>query len=204
MVASIIRSTNLNSRQAYRRLLSLPAWIRWGVGIAAPLVVIGSALVVGAEPRSLATILVSVLLMAVVVTDLCWRRIFNWVTGPILAWVLGLAAFVGQSTFADALIGAAVCFGAMLVLHLLFGGGEGDVKLFAVIGAALGARDGFDVLMLGYLLAAMFAMLIVVVRGQRRVADLALSRPVVTSPLMGGHLPMAPFFGVAMALISVS
>ncbi|MBX7106957.1 MAG: A24 family peptidase [Gemmataceae bacterium] len=179
-------------RDLYRSLIRVPAVGRWAAGFALPVIVGVPSLAIGCSPGETACLVLVALLAVVTVTDLLWRRIFNWLVGPALLAALGLAAAGG--TLPAALLGASSCFAAMLSLYVLFGGGEGDVKLFAVVGAALGVHAGIEVLLGGHLLAAGVAILIVLARLARRR----------TGSLLAGHLPMAPFFALAAALVAVT
>jgi len=88
-------------------------------------------------------------------TDLRRRVIPNWVTYPALAGCLGLAAFrSGSAGFVDSVLGALVCGGVLLLAWLAGALGGGDVKLGALIGAALGWAEGLNALMWTFTLAA--------------------------------------------------
>lgn len=166
----------------YRRYASLPASHRWAVGFAGP---IALGALFGAAG------VVAWVLAVSVVTDLLWRRIFNVVTGPALVCVIGMHLTGwshGLPTAEASALGFAACFGLMLGLYLVFRGGEGDLKLAAVLGATLGAYHGVEGLVAGYLLAAAVSLAIVGVRLVRR-------RP----GLLSGTLPMAPFFAAGVA-----
>jgi len=87
--------------------------------------------------------LVVVALVVCCATDLLAYRVPNIVTIPALAVVLTAAALSGMPELLDATLGLAVCAGAMLVVAVLSRGGlgGGDVKLVALIGAALGLPE---------------------------------------------------------------
>lgn len=99
-----------------------------------------------------------------VTTDVAWRKIPNWATLTGLAWAWLLAGFGGLFAsesprpagvpLADSLWGSLACFGIMLMIYSLAGGGAGDVKLMAAIGAFLGVRLGLQAMMWSYLVAA--------------------------------------------------
>ncbi len=73
--------------------------------------------------------------------DVRYRRIPNlfvlatFVSGLILNFIFG-----GWGGATASLVGCAVAFGLMLLLHVLGAMGAGDVKLFAAIGAVVGAK----------------------------------------------------------------
>ena len=74
-----------------------------------------------------------------VATDLRSRLVLNLVTLPALAVVL-LCAFVGggRARLVSSLLGVLACAGPFLLASLPGWIGMGDVKLMAVVGAALG------------------------------------------------------------------
>jgi len=75
--------------------------------------------------------------------DARWGRIPNWLTGPgVLTGLVWAAWKAGLTGFAEA---AAACAVLMLPFILLFtfaGGGAGDAKLMAAVGAWLGLGNG--------------------------------------------------------------
>ncbi len=172
----------------YRRFAAIPARTRWAVGF-------GGAIAFGGVFGA-AGLLAWVLAVSVV-TDLMWRRSFNAVVGPAFLCVVGmhLAGWSrGLPTLAESALGFAACFGLMVGLYLVFRGGEGDLKLAAVLGATLGAYHGVEALVAGYVLAAAASLVVVAVRLTRR----ALRLP--TDPrVLAGTLPMAPFFAAGVA-----
>lgn len=181
----------------YRVLLRTPLAYRVGAGLLGPAFALALGLATGAPA---AGVLVAWLLAASVASDVLWRRIFNWVTGPALLVVVAvhLAGLLrpdlpGRAALPDAsaaLAGLGLCLGLMLLLHFAFRGGEGDVKLVALLGAVLGPRDGVEVAVAGYLLAALAALAV--------VAGRAAASP--GRPLLAGTLPMAPFFALGALL----
>lgn len=94
-----------------------------------------------------------------------WRRglIYNWTTYP--GTLLGLAAQWRESGTAgleDGLTGLAVCGGVVLFLFLFGGTGGGDVKLLAMMGAALGLRDGLEAMLWTFILGAVLALILLI------------------------------------------
>ncbi len=217
-------------KRLYRRLLAVPLPVRVGT------VLVGSVAALGAGQFAPgAAVLLAGVLGASVVSDVLWRRIFNWVTGPALLAVAavqlaGVAApsdnvdrtgthsvlcgchvqhgdapvaappvspaRTGLPDAEESLAGFGLCLGLMVALYLAFRGGEGDVKLVALVGAIVGPRDGVEVAVAGYLLASGAAALILAGRFARRA--LTGRRP--DRPLTAGTLPMAPFFALGAAL----
>lgn len=82
-------------------------------------------------------LLVAVLIAAY--TDLRWRKIYNWLTGPV--FLLGVTLWVvwaGWRGFSLAMIGGLVGFVPFYLLVLLGGMGMGDAKLLGALGALVG------------------------------------------------------------------
>jgi Flp pilus assembly protein protease CpaA len=97
------------------------------------------------------------------VTDLRTRRIANGLTLPLLAFGLGAALLRGGLPGLGLAI-AGMCLLALpyLMLFVTAGGGGGDVKLMAAIGACVGLFDGaivlFSVALVGVLLAVIVGL----------------------------------------------
>jgi Flp pilus assembly protein protease CpaA len=90
-------------------------------------------------PVKLALLTLLAALLISIVTDLRRREILNVVTLPALGIILGLYAFAGgQQEVMNSLLGVAVCGVPFLLAALPGWMGMGDVKLMAVVGAALG------------------------------------------------------------------
>jgi Flp pilus assembly protein protease CpaA len=147
-------------------------------------------------------LLLVLLLSSATVTDLLWRRIYNWTTYTTLGWVILLQLLtltlkdfernvlgaVGQSPLVvpamgmlpwrESLMGFALGFAIMFVLYSVFRGGAGDLKLVAVLGALMGANRIIEVLIYSYIQAGIFAACLVVgVAGPRSIfAFVARSR----------------------------
>jgi Flp pilus assembly protein protease CpaA len=196
-------------------------------------VTVGSGL-----PPQLTAVTGAVLALLVVVTtttDLRSRRIPNWATYTAALWGLGLplaAAVVPDSwtivvpgvfgatevplgtllagvEIRHAVAGFAVGFGVMFLLYGVFQGGAGDVKLVTAAGALVGIDNLFQVLVYGYVIAAVCAACWLVLTGgpgglAREVGKgLGAAKPVEpATPLMQKRIPMAPFLnaGVVLAL----
>jgi prepilin peptidase CpaA len=134
----------------------------------------------GAGAIGTLTGLVVILLVATsTFTDLSTRKIPNWATYPALLWALAMNGLVSLGLIAggetsiseragrpgaielamgcvgmtDCLVGMLACFGTMILIYRLSGGGAGDVKLATALGAWLGLNRGLDVLVLSYLAA---------------------------------------------------
>jgi len=161
--------TNTSSPAATVRLS--PRQIAWLTAWLLPLVLVplwmlclvwlplGGVNVVGSG----ASIVLAAMLVTCTLTDLSWRKIPNWATFTGLAWALGLAGLsdltaleppLAAVSWTDSLSGTVCCLGIMLVIYSLAGGGAGDVKLLAAVGAFLGVRLGIQALIGSYLVAA--------------------------------------------------
>ena len=106
-----------------------------------------------------AHIVLLVTLLLATWTDVRSRRIPNALLYPALLLCLA-ASFrdAGQEGLIDSLLGVFVCGGLLLLAWLAGGLGGGDVKLAAVIGAALGWADGLYALMWTFTLAAIWML----------------------------------------------
>jgi leader peptidase (prepilin peptidase)/N-methyltransferase len=135
----------------------------WGpttLGVLYGAVILAAAYNFGLTIRAVVNLPVMVLLGMAAVVDLQRKRIPDWLTLPGLAWVLAASVFLGWPRVADALLGVLFCGGIMLLLAVISRGaiGGGDVKLVAMIGAALGWRWGFGVLALAQVAVAAVAL----------------------------------------------
>ena len=85
------------------------------------------------------------LVLSITYMDVRYRRIPNKQVLTILLCGIAINAFFGawQGLLAS-LLGMAMAFGLMFVLHVLGTMGAGDVKLFAAIGAVLGSSLVFQ------------------------------------------------------------
>jgi prepilin peptidase CpaA len=195
-----------------------PAPRPWGLAFLAPLVLGAPLALLGLVPVS---VVVVVLLLAVsVVTDLMWRRIYNWTTYTAVVWGVGLAvaatlfpdhaALFTPLSLVDSVSGLLLAFAISFLAYLIFRGGAGDVKLVAALGALLGPSLVLAVLFYGYIFAGAFAIayivwqvgpLNLVVRSVSFLAPwLCPPAPLKkdVSSLMRQGLPMGPFFAAAV------
>lgn len=106
--------------------------------------------------------LLFVVAVCVSYTDVRFRRIPNWLVSVTLIVGLAVNVFYGGTAGAlQSLAGTALAFGVMFLMYALGTTGAGDVKLFASIGALLGARlvpAAFVGVLLTGLLLALFTM----------------------------------------------
>jgi Flp pilus assembly protein protease CpaA len=155
-------------------------WLAWLLALVAPLVLglpwvaVVGRLDGGLGLGTLSGLIVFLLLAVCSWTDLKWGKIPNWATYVALLWAFALNAAwrcipdpiwptyvldaLGAVGLGESLGGAIVCFVPMLLLHSMAGGGAGDAKLAAAIGALLGARGGVRVLIAGYIIAGLVVL----------------------------------------------
>jgi leader peptidase (prepilin peptidase)/N-methyltransferase len=112
---------------------------------------------------------VLVALSLIVVLDLRTRVIPDVLTLSGLAYTLGMAAVLRSPPLGQAALGALVCGGVVLVVAVVSNGkiGGGDIKLMALVGAALGWKLGLLVLGLAQILGAVVVMAVMLVRRRR-------------------------------------
>lgn len=127
------------------------------------------------------------------VSDLVYRKIYNWITYPTAFWaiVLNLTfsivagttslieptanAWMGLMGIQGCLMGGLCCFGVMLMVLLLARGGAGDLKLAVAIGFWLGLFQGLLVIIYCYILAGVFLICwLILSQGLFRTASLLL------------------------------
>lgn len=134
----------------------------------------------------LVTTTLLILLVVATVTDVRERKIYNWTTYPgVLAalaanavasgvsWLGfdvtsngGTAFWLGLVGFPDSALGFLACGAVMVICYVFFPGGigGGDIKLIAVIGAFLGVMRGLEAMLWTIVLAACFALTLLVWR----------------------------------------
>jgi leader peptidase (prepilin peptidase) / N-methyltransferase len=106
----------------------------------------------------------------IAVLDLRIRIIPDIITLPGLAYALGLAAVSAWNpTVIEAGLGALVGGGVVLLVAIVSQGGMGggDIKLMAMLGAALGWRGALIVLAFSQVVGAIIVLGVLVVRRRR-------------------------------------
>lgn len=107
--------------------------------------------------------------LAAAVWDLTRRRIPNWLTIPVFAAGLCHGAWAdGFWGLGSSLAAAAILALPFVVLFVFAGGGAGDAKLMAAIGAWLGMAQGMIVLFAVALSGFLLALVVAVVRRRFR------------------------------------
>jgi Flp pilus assembly protein protease CpaA len=110
-------------------------------------------------------------LALIVVLDLQSRIIPDVITLPGMGYALLLAAvFRGVADFVEAGLGALAAGGMVLLLAIVSRGGigGGDIKLMAMLGAALGWKGAFIAFALSQVVAGLVVLLFVIVRRRPR------------------------------------
>lgn len=149
--------------------------LAWQIALFIPCPVILIASMLMTEPpatawQTVSGLLLIALMLAASVTDLLWHKIPNWATYTAIIWALVLNTFsqfssestigvLGAVGLADSLIGMVVPFFFMLVIFSMTGGGAGDVKLTAAMGAFLGLDRAIDAILFSFIFAGGFALL---------------------------------------------
>jgi leader peptidase (prepilin peptidase) / N-methyltransferase len=151
---------------------------KWGliaVGAAFGLVILAAAIQFGFTARALVNLPTMILLVAAAVEDFRRKKIPDCLTLPGLGWVLLTSALLGWPRMVEALLGVLLCGGVLLTLAVISRGsiGGGDVKLMAMIGASLGWRWGFGVLVCAQVAAAAVALCLFIAHRKGRKDTLA-------------------------------
>ncbi len=146
---------------------------KWGliaVGTLFGLLILIAAYQFGLTARAAINLPIMVVLAVAAIVDIHRKIIPDWLTFPGLAWVLVASAFLGRPRLTDSVLGVLFCGGALLILAVVSRGsiGGGDVKLMAMIGASLGWRWGFWVLVFAQLAAAAVAAYLFLVHRKGR------------------------------------
>lgn len=130
-------------------------------------------------------------LLAAVVTDVRTRRIPNWLTGAIGAAGFGIACGGGAVTPAQAALGMLAGLLLMMPGHVIGATGAGDVKLMAAIGAVVGPGLILRAFLYTAVAGGVFALAVAARRGL--LADtLYGTQRLVTAPLLAPQAIKTP------------
>lgn len=123
------------------------------------------------------------LLAVATVTDLRYGKIYNWTTYPGILLALagsGAARLLGLDSnppsgtgtplwgfvpIEDSVLGCLACGAVMILCYVLLpGGGGGDIKLIAMVGAFLGLYDGLEAMLWTFVIGACMAVVVLIWR----------------------------------------
>ena len=154
-------------------------------------------------------IILLLILGTAIASDLRWRKIPNWLTGPAILVGLGLHTVVNQWTgLVFSLEGAAVGLGVFVILYACGWMGAGDVKLFAAVGAFLGPAQTISAAIAIALVGGLLALVVLGFhQGWRKtglwlcsyVQSVFLTRSVQALTPVQGAAPKVPY-AVAIGL----
>jgi prepilin peptidase CpaA len=144
-------------------------------------------------------ILLFLILGTAIVSDLRWRKIPNWLTGPAVLAGLGLHTSMNQLPgLVFSLEGAALGLGLFLVMYLLGWMGAGDVKLYAAVGSFLGPVHTMSAAIVITLLGGLLALVILGFHQGWRRMGLWLWSYIETMHLTGSGQRLTPGEGSAL------
>ncbi|WP_230077701.1 A24 family peptidase [Brevibacillus sedimenti] len=132
------------------------------------------------------------LIMAVsVYTDLRRRMIYDWLTLPGIAYFLVVHAIAHPGQWMTYALGVIVLGGISLVMAVVSNGqlGGGDIKLFALMGSAVGWQAGLLIMGLSYIIAGFVAIPLWAIRKRRAAAE------------KWKEVPLAPFIAGGTILL---
>lgn len=199
--------------------------IAWILSLVCPLILVGTFILFHwdlADYRLTAISIITVhLIVVAAVCDIYWLKIPNWLTYPGVLWGIAinlLGLFVTEETrrslgavgLLESVIGLVVPFVFMLILFSATGGGAGDVKLTAALGALLGLNVVIDAILISFAMAGAIAVVKAIwVMGVwgffeyvfrilgSYVLPLWISRPSKeSSDMLRKPMPLAPSFAV--------
>lgn len=132
-----------------------------------------------ANPRALVLLVAALVLLTATLIDLKVRRLPDLLTGSLFVFAMGASLLGYGPAPLDALIGAAIGFGSLLGLNLLYqllrgrnGVGGGDIKLALGLGALTALPDVVLVLAGGAILHAIIGVGLIVARRSTLASEL--------------------------------
>ena len=135
-----------------------------------------TAWLMGPDPVSVAVgWLYTAFLLTVLVIDYEQRRVLNVMVAPAAVVVLALSPLPQTPTLQSSFIGGVVGLGLFMLVYLLSRGhlGMGDVKLAGLIGLMLGYPAVISALVVGIILGAAAAIVLLVSRRATRKSTMA-------------------------------
>jgi Flp pilus assembly protein protease CpaA len=213
------------------RHVQLNQRIRWAAALLLPAVV-GPIWCLawnshGGKIGTLTGLVLLAMLVTSAITDLRRQRIYNWVTYSAFLWALliniwastiqseNTLAMLGGVGIGQCLAGAALCFLITFFGYDLSGGGAGDVKIAAAIGALLGIEHGIFAVAYSYIVAGIAIMiwttwtngpLSLLKAGGRKIAGfLGPFSPFAATEqdqaLLTKPIPLGPYFAIGTLLV---
>lgn len=105
------------------------------------------------------TVLLLGFALVAAITDLCWKKIYNWTTYPGIVTGFIVSAVGPQGIgWEDSLLGIVGCGLIMVCSLLCFEIGAGDVKLITMLAAFLGWYQGLECMLWTFVLGAILAL----------------------------------------------
>ena len=115
-------------------------------------------------------------------------RLSAIVAGILIAGLSQWTDSVAGIELFQSMLGASACFLVLLPFFLTRGIGGGDVKLAAASGAITGFAVGIEILLFGFVLAVVYALVLKLVSGFRNRPSQDIAVPI--------SIPLAPFFSI--------
>ncbi|MGX7596067.1 prepilin peptidase [Planococcus plakortidis] len=140
----------------------------------------------GFTPELIVGLLFVSMLVIITVSDIAYMLIPDKVLLPFAAVLLGMRLFVPLDPWWDSLLGAAVGFSVLLLIATLSKGGMGggDIKLFFVIGLALGTAGTLLTLFLASFIGAVAGIILLRVRKQGRKTPIPFGPSIALSAVL--------------------
>ncbi|MFK8792985.1 prepilin peptidase [Planococcus plakortidis] len=140
----------------------------------------------GFTPELVVGLLFVSMLVIITVSDIAYMLIPDKVLLPFAAVLLGMRLFVPLDPWWDSLLGAAVGFSVLLLIATLSKGGMGggDIKLFFVIGLALGTAGTLLTLFLASFIGAVAGIILLRVRKQGRKTPIPFGPSIALSAVL--------------------
>ncbi|ANU19194.1 prepilin peptidase [Planococcus plakortidis] len=140
----------------------------------------------GFTPELVVGLLFVSMLVIITVSDIAYMLIPDKVLLPFAMVLLVLRLFVPLDPWWDSLLGAAVGFSVLLLIATLSKGGMGggDIKLFFVIGLALGTAGTLLTLFLASFIGAVAGIILLRVRKQGRKTPIPFGPSIALSAVL--------------------
>lgn len=134
------------------------------------------------------------LLLTTAVTDLAYKKIYNFITLPaIVLGLLGNSVFGGWGGLKLSLIGLLIGAGVFFLIFIFGGMGGGDVKLMAAIGALMGYPFIVRAVFYSILVGGLMAIIMMIWKGALWSSFKNIFRSLYTSLVPGlERVPLKP------------